>query len=246
MNLSRIFFSLCLLICLLGSGQLLAQKNVFSLQLHNLVGGHIAPSYERALGERASLRLAVGITPTRQIPGSNILRSLLIQNPDDSNFGMNGTYVRVSVTPELRGYLGKKGAPNGFYGSLFGRYGYHNIVAPYSIPLRQSTIDTEASLRIQVFGMGLGIGYQWLINQVISLDFYAGGGLSYTGFRLQVFDENLTQEGYEALFEALAEELKVNLDPEDLPRFITNRGLTIRAPLVLPILRVGLGIGFAI
>ncbi|MDP5172689.1 MAG: hypothetical protein NWR72_20770 [Bacteroidia bacterium] len=225
----------------------LSAQSVASLQLHNLVSQHIAVGFEQSIGDYFSAKLTLGFTPIRTIPGSQIARSLILNDPDNNNFGNNGTYVKFAATPELRGYLGKKGAPGGFYLNVFGRYAYHKMTIPYSIPFNQETIDTESGLRLQIFGVGVGLGAQFLIaDERIALDFYAGGGASYAPLKLEIVDESLTDAGYEALFDALSEELKVNLSPDDLPAFLTNRGLSVRAPLVLPLLRAGLGIGFVI
>lgn len=222
-------------------------QQVIGIQLDNLIGGNISPYFETNLGEKASFRLTAGITPTRRIPGSNIVRSLFLSDPDNSNFGTNGEFTKYVVTPEVRAYLGQNGAPEGFYGSFFLRYSHNNVAVPYSIPFNGETIDTESGLRLQVFGGGLGIGYQaFFADDKIALDIYVGGGAGYAPLRLQIIDEELTDAGYEALYAALGEDLTIDLIPEELPGFLTNNGLTIRAPLVLPIFKSHIGLGFVL
>lgn len=243
--MSAFKYSLLLIFLFSASGAF--SQHVIGLQLDNLIGGNISPYYETNLGEKASFRLTAGITPSRRIPGSNIVRSLFLENPDNSNFGTNGQYTKLVITPEVRGYLGQQGAPEGFYGSFFLRYSRHNISVPYSIPFNGETIDTESGLRLQVFGAGLGIGYQAIFaDDKIALDIYLGGGAGYAPLRLQIIDENLTDAGYEAVYAALGEDLNIDLLPEELPGFLTNNGLTIRTPLVLPILKSHIGLGFVI
>lgn len=240
-------FKYCLLALFLLPATAAFSQQVVGIQLNNLIGGHIAPYFETNLGDQASFRITAGITPSRRIPGSNIVRSLFLKDPDNSNFGTNGQYTKLVITPEVRGYLGNNGAPEGFYGSLFLRYSRHNISVPYSIPFNGETIDTESGLRLQVFGAGLGIGYQALFaDDKIALDIYLGGGAGYAPLRLQIVDENLTDAGYEAAYAALSEDLNVDLLPEELPNFLTNNGLTISTPLALPILRSHIGLGFVI
>ncbi len=245
MNLLRSFFLAGGILLLAGPA--FSQRQTVTLQLHNLPYGHIAPAYEIALNDMFSFRLTAGLTPSRGIPGSRIARSLLLENPDSSNFGTTGTYFKLAFTPELRAYFGKNGAPEGFYLSLWGRYAYHRLRVPYSFTFNQESIETESGLRLQIVGIGAGIGYQALFaDDRIALDVYAGAGGAYAPLRLDVVDPALSEAAYEVLFNALAEELKVNISADDLPNFITNRGLVIRAPLALPMVRAGIGLGFAL
>lgn len=245
MNLFRSFSLACGLLLLAGPA--FSQRQTVTIQLHNLPYGHIAPAYEIALSDMFSFRLTAGITPSRGIPGSQIARNLLLEDPENSNFGTTGTYFKLAFTPELRAYFSRSGAPEGFYLSGWGRYAYHRIRVPYSFTFDQTPIETESGLRLQIFGIGAGIGYQALFaNDRIALDVYAGAGGAFAPLRLDVIDPSLSEAAYEVLFNALAEELKVNLSSDDLPNFITNRGLVIRAPLTLPMVRAGIGLGFAL
>lgn len=224
-----------------------AQQHVLGLQLDNLIGGNISPYYEATLGETFSVRLTVGVTPSRNIPGSQIVRSLFLKDPENNNFGNNGAYRKLVITPEVRAYFLQDRSPGGPYGSLFLRYSNHSLTVPYSIPFNGETIDTESGLRLQVFGGGLGLGWQILFaDERIALDIYAGGGVGYAPVRLSIVDENLTDAGYEAVYQALDEDLNVNLLPEELPNFLTNNGLNVRYPLVLPILKSHIGLAFVL
>lgn len=224
-----------------------AQQHVLGLQLDNLIGGNISPYYERSAGDFLAVRLTLGVTPSREVPGSQILRSLFLESPESSNFGNNGQYQKWVFTPEVRAYFLQDRAPGGPYGSLFLRCSNHRLTVPYSIPFDGETIDTESGLRLLIFGGGLGIGWQLLFaGDRLALDIYVGGGVAYAPVRLSIIDEALTDAGYEAIYEALDEDLSVNLLPEELPNFLTNNGLTVRYPLVLPILKSHIGLGFVL
>lgn len=223
-----------------------AQQHVLSLHLQNLPGGHISPAYEYVFGDLASFRITAGYTPSRNVPGSRLLRSVILNDPDNSNFGLNGQYTKLVIMPEVRWYFSQKGAPNGFYAALGARYARHRVEVPYQFSVGGEIIESSAQMRMQVLGPTITLGVQWLIADRISLDVFAGGGVGYAPIRLDLIDENLTQDAYEAAFNQLAEELKVDLEPGDLPRFITNRGLQISVPFIMPIARGGIALGFAL
>ncbi|MEL7534763.1 MAG: hypothetical protein AAFN10_25880, partial [Bacteroidota bacterium] len=97
--------SLCFLFVFVGLSSLQAQQNVLKLNLPNLPSRHIALHYERALDNNMSVGVIVGLTPNRDLPGANLLKNWIFENPDSISFDFSGTYSKFAITPEFRYYL---------------------------------------------------------------------------------------------------------------------------------------------
>ncbi|MEL6675096.1 MAG: hypothetical protein AAFR61_23005 [Bacteroidota bacterium] len=225
----------------------LAQRSVIKINIPNLPSQHINVFYEGVLSDQFSIGLGVGITPSRNIPGSGIVQNLILDNPDASNFVFDGTYQKVALTPFIRFYPIKSlGAPRGFHLDAALRYSRHAIKLPYRTNIQGLEIDTEATAALQVIGPAGSIGYQFLFGDRIALDIYAGVGFGFAPFRLEIFDESFTEQTYTDILNRILEELNVSYNVDELPNFITNQGLNFRGSFAMPIVRTGFSIGIAL
>jgi hypothetical protein len=147
-----------------------AQQNIIKWRPAALGWNNIDLSYERVINEKSSFAVKVGFMVPLDIvaPYSNYLDQQATQNGASSTgFTMTKGFVNgFSILPEYRFYTAKE-APKGFY------------VAPYlklwrgamGANVQDSALnpyDIVASLNI--LGAGVGIGYQWVIADVITID----------------------------------------------------------------------------
>lgn len=232
---------------LLGISQLQAQDNVLKLNLPNLPAQHFALHYERALPNNMSVGLIVGLTPSRDIPGANLLRNWIFENPDSVSFTFDGTYRKFAITPEFRYYLQSEryDSPVGIYLAAAFRYSRHSFDIPFVLtedngnPL---TINFDG--RIQNFGGTLGIGVQFFLAERIAIDIYTGLGAAFTPVRLQGSSNALTSDDYIKIRDQFLDEIGVNIDPSRVERWVGNRELNIRFPIYLPLGRTGFSVGY--
>ncbi|MEL6589967.1 MAG: DUF3575 domain-containing protein [Bacteroidota bacterium] len=172
------FASLFALLLLMG-GALQAQDNIVKLRLGQLGAGKAEVTYERVVSDNQSLAISVGFRIPRTVPLDNISSDTLFTSAS-GNSRFNG----FSITPEYRFYLGSEGAPYKFYIGPYLRYrrwGYElttNVVYEDNGSLEDLDVSIDGSW--SAFGGGVTMGVQWLINDVVSIDWnIVGLGLMY-------------------------------------------------------------------
>lgn len=230
-----------------GLSSLQAQQNVLKINLPNLPNGHVALHYERAIQNNMSLGVIVGLTPSRDIPGSNLLRNWIFENPDSISFNFSGSYTKFAITPEFRYYLQSQryDSPVGIYLAAAFRYSLHAFEIPFTFtedngnPL---TITFDG--RLQNIGGTLGIGVQFFIAERFSIDVYTGLGAAFTPIRLQGTSNALTSDDYIKIRDQFLGEIGVEIDPSRVEEWVADRDLNIRFPIYLPLVRTGLSVGY--
>ena len=216
------------------------RKNVIKLNLLALGATNISGQYERALHKNFSIALQAGFIPSRGLPG--------VTPPDDfKDIKLSG----VNITPELRFYPGakvEKQAPHGFYLNLYFRYAKYDASGHFDYsdssyyPVGPViSRSTPVSLTYSGVGLGLGIGYQWIIKNRISVDWWVVG-FHYGTAKL---DATVDATGLDK------QEVKKQLDQTDVkvPGVEVTKSVTISGNDVLMSLGfpfVGLRTGFSL
>ncbi|MEO0469709.1 MAG: DUF3575 domain-containing protein [Bacteroidota bacterium] len=243
----KFFRHLLLLSLMCIAGSTYAQQSVVKLNLLGLINRHISGQLELPLNDQISIGLGVGVTPSRGIPGIGLVRSLIVEDPDASNFIFDGSFSKFTITPELRFYfVPYDDVPTGVYISGALRYGRNTVTLPFEFTAEGSTdpITVEARGRITNIGPMLSLGGQFLLNDALTLDIYTGVGIAISPLSLSVSDNVVETDQYTALRDQLLEELNANVDPERVDDFIQNNGVNISFPIVLPLLRIGVALGY--
>jgi hypothetical protein len=142
-----------------------AQKNVVKLNVPGLLGGNYMLAYERVLNDKMSVQLAAGYIN---------LSSSTSAWFDDSR-SLDGSLNGFIVVPEFRYYVtnASKDVPRGLYAGGFARIRMvtDKVVdsGDPSDPVNYSYTD-----KTNTFGGGVVLGYQALIADVLSIDFFIG------------------------------------------------------------------------
>lgn len=235
-----------LFLILLGSvNSLFAQSNVLKINLPNLTTRQVALHYERAFNDRLSFGVIGGFTPRRNIPGSDLLIGIFIEDPAATGFNFEGDFTKVSIMPELRYYfLKSQDAPAGLYAGLAGRYARNAFGLPFTITDSSNPLTLELDARIHVIGGTLSLGYQFFLADKIALDIYFGGGLAAAPIRLKSSSNVLSSDDYIRVRDEILDELGLNINPERLENWLTNRGLNMAFAVPLPLLRTGFSLGY--
>lgn len=229
-----------------------AQDNVVKLGLPGLFLGQANVYYERMLTPRMSINTQLGYNW-----GSDISSQINQQannngagtsaNPNSINLTTGKFNGGFQIAPELRFYTGDKEGPRGFY--IGPRLNFSSYTATLkgshtygSAPVKTS--EDKIVINYTNVGLGVQMGYQWLINDKVSIDWgFLGAGLglgTITGTgttddtgQLQKWADDAnsyTQSN------ALLKSLGVNKD---------GTSLTVRGSNVFPSFRSSLTIGYA-
>jgi hypothetical protein len=116
--------------------------------------------------------------PETGIPyADNIIRRYDINDPDAQMLINSSLISNYAITPEIRFYTGKKRYGNGFYFSLFYRYGHYtfnNALIPYDTDSGDQII-LNSSGNVSSHTGGFMMGAQWTLGKSICLDWWILG-----------------------------------------------------------------------
>ncbi len=141
--------------------------NIIKLELLPLSIVNFRISYERVVNERTSAGVTLGFLPYRSIPFQGLLNA----------GGPLGTMIEkaridgFSMSPELRHYLlFEHEVPEGFYLTGYVKYSTLGLYSNYNYVSELGDIVGIVESRLSRYGIGAGIGYQWIIADIISID----------------------------------------------------------------------------
>lgn len=177
-------FALC---CLVFSSQLLhaqkielsdsaQKKNIFKINLTALAFKNFSFQYERVIAPKTSIALGVGLMPKSKLPFADKIQEDYGDNDDVSRAVEQTRLGNFTITPEVRFYLGKKQAPQGFYIAPFLRYAHSSFEGPYEFtPSDQQLHTANIKGTINSIGGGVLLGSQWSLGKNVSLDWWIAG-----------------------------------------------------------------------
>ena len=144
------------------------KKNIFKINLSALAFKNISLQYERGIGKRTSLALNVHTIPFSNLSFQNTFKNLIDNTDvqyDQLKLGSFG------IVPELRYYVGKKGALQGFYIGPFLSYSNYKLNLPVNYSGKTGIFDGD----INSITGGLQLGTQFNISKNITLDWWILG-----------------------------------------------------------------------
>ncbi len=177
--------SLVILLLILSANTLLAQKendtayqkkNIVKLNLFALASKNISIQYERVVSRKISVGLGFRYMPEGSLPFKSQLKKIIGEEDTTLiNQVDNITLGNFAITPEVRFYTGKKGAPRGFYIAPFVRFARYTTKLPFTYDDGgvKKSIDLSGSLST-VTG-GILFGKQWKLGKSITLDWWLFG-----------------------------------------------------------------------
>tara|TARA_B110001469_G_scaffold80144_1_gene75808 strand:- start:218 stop:772 length:555 start_codon:yes stop_codon:yes gene_type:complete len=141
---------LCTVVLILSGTKVSAQENVVKTNILSPLFYSGSVSFEHVFNWSSSYNIGISYTPSQDISASYF----------DEKQKLTG----FAATLGLRLYT-KKDAPSGYY------------LGPY---LRHQSVSLETddiSATLSVSSAGIITGYQFIINEVFSIDIYMGGGI---------------------------------------------------------------------
>lgn len=249
-----------------------AQRSVVSLHVQPLVIGEVRGAYEFAFTNKFSFVANFGFIPEHDLPG------LLDPDVTPSDYGLpvgiTNTISGYNFVPEFRIYLNKHDNPRGFYFSPYLKFAKYSAVfnqtfnydftaAEYDelddeiqayIDENNPSLDvnTQLTSSFGTIGGGIQFGYQLLIAERLSLDFYfLGIGVNQVTISTEVFSPDADALGIDYTvwgdeIESALDDLDgiPLLDPDFEIESETNK-IVATAKALAPWYRGGLKIGFA-
>lgn len=149
-------------------------KNIIKLNLPALALKNISVQYERAVARKITIAGTFRYMPDGDIP----LKSTFNKIADDPEVErqLNNTQVgNMAFMPEVRFYLGKKGAFRGFYLGPFASIAKYNADISFEYDDAGTTKTIPLSGDVNTFTGGLMIGAQWKLSKSIYLDWWILG-----------------------------------------------------------------------
>ncbi|HVB03487.1 MAG TPA: DUF3575 domain-containing protein [Chitinophagaceae bacterium] len=224
--------------------------NVFKLNLSSLALKNISLQYERKLGRKFSVCLGFRLMPQSPLPFYPLILTRIQSQGSDSsgqNAIRNARIGNWALTPEIRFYTGKKGAPRGFYIALFARYAQFNMDVPITFTSQNGQpYNLQLNGKLNGIGGGFLLGYQWLIGRHVTLDWWIFGPMF--GVSKSSLDAIADLSGLSAQDK---QQLVNNIQTFGIPlttinASVSNSGVQVNANSVFPGIRgLGLNLGIA-
>jgi hypothetical protein len=148
------------------------KKNVVKINLPALAFKNISLEYERAIGKRTSLAANVHFIPFGKLPFQNTFKDL--GNNSDVQYDQFklGSF---GIVPQLRYYVGKKGALHGFYIGPFFSYNNYKMNLPIKYTSGTTTKTGIFDGKLNTITGGLQIGAQFSLGKNVVLDWWIFG-----------------------------------------------------------------------
>ena len=150
------------------------QKNLVKLNLLAFTFKSITVQYEREITRKTTVGLTLRAMPNSSLPFRSSIKKL-INDPNTESQVDNFKTSNFAFMPEIRFYLGRKGAYHGFYIAPFFSYAHYTGNLPYTYT------DSGVNKTIPLSGGnntitgGLMFGAQWQLGKSFYLDWWMLG-----------------------------------------------------------------------
>lgn len=150
------------------------KKNIIKINLPALAFKNITVQYERALSRKTTVAGTFRFMPKGSIPfKSNIIK--LADDPELERQLNNVEIGNMAFMPEIRFYLGKKGAFHGFYLAPFASIARYSTNLLFEYDDNGVTKNIPLNGNVNSFTGGLMLGAQWQLSKALYLDWWILG-----------------------------------------------------------------------
>jgi hypothetical protein len=150
------------------------QKNLIKLNLFALGLKNITVQYERVISKKSTIALSMRVMPKSGLPFKSSIRNAISDTNTKTQVD-NFKTGNFAVMPEIRFYLGHKGAFHGFYIAPFVSYAHYTAELPYIYNDNGTNKTIPLSGSINTITGGLMFGAQWKLGKAIYLDWWLFG-----------------------------------------------------------------------
>ena len=184
------------------------QKNLVKLNLFALALKNITVQYERVISKKSTVALNLRLMPKSGLPFKSSFRDA-IDDPNTKKQIDDFKTGNFAFMPEIRFYLGRKGAYHGFYIAPFFSYAHYTAELPYIYNDNGTDKTILLSGSVNTITGGLMFGTQWKIGKAIYLDWWIFGP--------HYGSSNGSISGTQSLSPSEQTSLKADLDNFDVP-----------------------------
>lgn len=229
-NLLKLLMTNSLLILILAAT---GQDNIIKTSISGYLLGDFSLSFERQTYENQSIQLRFGYFQPTLSP----FISEKTLTPSEYTFVDSKGSPQASI--EYRFYTKREGL-TGFYLGPYFRY--YSINADYTDVIKENTFNVDGS--INSFGLGVQLGYNWIINDIVSIDFsFFGAGIDKNTVKL-IYTHNSAGFDYNTIVNDVNEVFKdVRYLEKRLKNEVSADNLTTKIPFLFPGLKAGVTIG---
>ncbi|HKL33150.1 MAG TPA: DUF3575 domain-containing protein [Tangfeifania sp.] len=215
-----------------------SQNNAVKLGFSDAFLGNYNLSYEKVINENNSVQLKFGYMN----PVSSPFISEKTITPEA--YDLKETSGGLNASLEYRFYLSRQEIPQGFYIAPYLRYFTQSMVYSDEINDRAFNVDSK----LGTFGLGAQLGYQLIVNEIFTFDFYFfGAGVDRHTINLKYqlkdpqpgFDYGTVTNDVTQVFE------DINYLEERLEHTVNDDNLTSKLPFLFPGFRLGMSVGVA-
>jgi len=154
--------------------QTVSQKNLVKLNLFALGLKNITVQYERVISRKSTIGLTFRVMPKSGLPFKSAFTNAIKDSITTSQID-NFKIGNFAIMPEIRFYLGHKGAYHGFYIAPFVSYAHYTAELPYSYNDNGTNKTIPLSGSVNSISGGLMFGAQWKIGKAVYLDWWMFG-----------------------------------------------------------------------
>lgn len=215
-----------------------AQDHVIKAGLTGAILGDINFGFEQKLNDKSSLQFRFGyFDPTLSVAIPEKAFTPKAYSLLESSGGIN-------TSVEYRFYLSKKKGLQGFYVAPYLRYFNQKMLFDDEIEGYTFSVDTKLS----TIGMGGQLGYQWIVNEVFTLDlfFFGIGGDFYKAEIKYELDPEPSGFNYSMVTSHVDDVFKdIDYLHKKLDHNVNDDNHTSILPFFFPGFRAGISVGVA-
>lgn len=216
-------------------GKNMVELNVLALPLKNF-----SVNYHRQIARKITVGITLRAMPNGALPFEKSFRKAIKDSTAKRQLD-NFKVSSYAFIPEIRFYLGKKGAFHGFYIALFGNIGHYSVRLPYSYSDNGADETLQMTGNINTITGGFMLGTQWNLSKSFYID------LHFIGPNVGSASGSISGNG--SLSSSEQTSLKKSLDDINIPfvktsNTVTPNGATLKLSGPWVGIRSGVCIGF--
>lgn len=149
-------------------------KNMVELNLFALPIRNFSVNYQHQITRKTTVGVTARLMPDGLLPFEKSIRGSIQDSTAKSQLDQFKV-GNFAVMPEIRFYLGHKGAFHGFYVALFASIAHYNASLPYNYTDSNVSKTIQLSGNVNSISGGFMLGAQWNLGKVVYLDLHLIG-----------------------------------------------------------------------
>jgi hypothetical protein len=150
------------------------KKNIVKLNLFALSLKNISLQYERAISKKITLAGTARLMPKGNIPFKTAIKNA-VDDPESSKQIDEISVGNFAFMPEIRFYVGRRGAFHGFYIAPYGSVANYSASLPYTYTDNGTDKTIPLSGNVTTITGGIMFGAQWSLSKKVYLDWWILG-----------------------------------------------------------------------